>query len=158
MAVYTVTYEVEFYDVASPREAAEIAQQIIANRESLAFTVTVDDDSGRSVHCVDLLEEEELTPRVTICDDGQPHDPTTHDTEVAVSKRPFGTTYSDDNPPPIGTRVRNQDLPPGSLKTGTKLGTVIGHDGPFVVVRSDDGNVWDSEAPGDLTYPGEEGF
>jgi hypothetical protein len=54
---------------------------------------------------------------------------------------------------PVGTRVRNQDLPPGhpSGKTGTMTGTVIGHDGPFVIVRADDGQVWDAEFPGDLT-------
>lgn len=54
---------------------------------------------------------------------------------------------------PIGTRVRNQDLPPDhpSGKTGTMTGTVIGHDGIFHIVKADNGQVWDSELAGDLT-------
>lgn len=54
---------------------------------------------------------------------------------------------------PVGTRVRNQDLLPDdpSGLTGTMAGTVVAHDGIFAVVLSDDGQVWDSELPGDLT-------
>lgn len=56
-------------------------------------------------------------------------------------------------PLPIGTRVRNQDLPPGhpSGKTGTMTGTVIAHDGIFHTVRADDGQIWDSELANDMT-------
>lgn len=52
---YEVTYMIELYSMSSPREAAEVALQVITEGNALSFVVT--DENGVTT-VVDLNEKE----------------------------------------------------------------------------------------------------